>query len=180
MVDPVVEPAETDPLDERFSFCMNEKPNIDVAVRNFLAIQLAKPSAPKKAKENNIGKADNKKEPEEPLDPIGVQRVCGSILRNVNSVELLPPGEWSIKVPQGETQTGLDRIDQITEYKVLYTLSTALTRKEKKITKALGKSMLRLVWPEVREKVITECDAKAVGTKQQVSTYDAQSVLYLS
>uniref|UniRef100_A0A7S3PIT5 Uncharacterized protein n=2 Tax=Aplanochytrium stocchinoi TaxID=215587 RepID=A0A7S3PIT5_9STRA len=147
-------------LESRASVLLEEKPCIDAAVRNFLAILLAPHSRSKLPDENG--------ERIEQLDKLDIQRVCGSILRNINAVELLSPPQWCLKVPQKEEQTGLNRMEQIGDYKVLYAACSALSKSSSKITKNLGVSMLRLIWHDVRDKVIAECKTKKIGTEEQI------------
>mmetsp|Transcript_35518 Transcript_35518/g.43913 ORF Transcript_35518/g.43913 Transcript_35518/m.43913 type:complete len:81 (+) Transcript_35518:1322-1564(+) len=59
-------------------------------------------------------------------------------------------------------------MEQIGDYKVLYAACSALSKSSSKITKNLGVSMLRLIWHDVRDKVIAECKTKKIGTEEQV------------
>ena len=114
---------------------LKETPKIDSSLKTLLSISIAK----------------NQTTNEQTNTPLSAN-VCLELIRSIslsiNKIELLEPLAWSSKFPQKENTTGMQRMDEIAEYKALYTLHRTLKMNSKnnnniKITKAFGVSFLK-------------------------------------
>lgn len=72
------------------------------------------------------------------------------LLKQIRDVALVDPVEWGLGTPQLESQSGLERMDQIMKYKAAYTLHKQCQAKQHSTCKLLGRSFLGSVWPQVR------------------------------
>ena len=124
---------------------IEDLPRIDTAVRNFLTMQITENHffsgvkaktvrssfaqlkstiEGEKSEEAEAGeelaKENDNEEP--PLGADKLMRVCGCILRHCNSVTMANPVEYFKGIPQEESQTGLERIEEIAAYKTKYNL----------------------------------------------------------
>ncbi|KAH9248330.1 hypothetical protein BASA81_014004 [Batrachochytrium salamandrivorans] len=75
------------------------------------------------------------------------------LLKQIRELVLIDPVEWGLKTPQLESQSGLERMDQIMKYKAAYTLHKQCQTKQHSTCKLLGKSFLGLVWSQVSTSV---------------------------
>lgn len=123
-------------LEQVAATLLEETPKIDIAAKNFIAYYVGKQVA---------------SFPE-------ALRVMQSVLRHLQKAELLPLIEWLDAVPQGENQTGIDRIDQVTKYKVVLSLRKRIAHKGSRVSKTFGKSFFTdtNIWPRVRAACLSE------------------------
>jgi len=144
-----------DDMLQRAAGLLREAPKIDAAVKNYLAVRIAKHQTTHLQNKVHVLGEDGLEvlEELEQLDPMTSQRLCAAVLKAVNEHELLPPHEWAASKPQGEEQSGLDRIQELSEYKVVHMVWSKARAAETKPAKALGRSALALVWPDVRPKI---------------------------
>jgi hypothetical protein len=95
-------------------------------------------------------------------------------LRALQGLELAKPEEWSIENPQEEDQTGIDRIDQLMDYKVLHALFTSTKQKGGKVSRIFGRSFFRCsrTWGKLRTCTLALC---AADSTLAVSDSDADN-----
>lgn len=115
---------------------LQDKPTIDNAVRNYLAYQLGR-----------ITVSDLY------FDRIEIQKVLGSLLRQINSLKLHEPSE-NPNIRQDSRQ--------FRQYQQFYYSWKEVKDRDEKITKSFGRAGLKLIWPEVYENVLTECNQKKI------------------
>ena len=72
-----------------------------------------------------------------------------AVLQAINSAKLPTPHDYGVLFPQPDSQSGLDRMDEITRYKVAYSLSRSLPPTQLP-SKMLGRKYLRTIWPLIR------------------------------
>lgn len=77
------------------------------------------------------------------------------VLNGLNDPNLLPaPSEWGAKHPQKPDQLGIDRLEQLTKYKVAFLLGNQVALKGAKRTHFFGTSAVLLkfdrCWPSAR------------------------------
>ncbi len=182
--------AEKDML-EKAGFLLNEMPKIDTAVKNLLATKIGQhrtkePSVKEmfgdKAKvlgENgNWVSATDKQDEQVPLDPMEIQKIGGALLRTINQHELEDPISWATSNPQGNEQGGMERIEEISRYKVVYIVWNK-TRQQRsnndkskgKITLTLGRSVLELVFPQIEARVVSESVRITKRTTEEVKSF---------
>jgi hypothetical protein len=149
---------------------LSETPKLDAAVKNLLAVRLGKHQALKLAnKVHVLGESGVEVRQElEDLEPAKLQRLCGMLLRHLNSHELEDPVSWAARSGQREGQSGLARMDEIARYKVLHMTWTRAREPAHgaggKPARALGRSALEHVWPAVYPRVLAEAEL-VVGPK---------------
>ena len=103
-----------------------------------------------------------------------LQLITQTLLKYLNNVStfMLSPVEYENKHPQRENQTGLERIEEIGNYKQMYNLISIITKKQRKfcrtddsdsnnsnnnnikLTKLLGKSFLNCVYKQVKQNML--------------------------
>jgi hypothetical protein len=154
----------------RASQLLSETPKLDAAVKNLLAVRLGKHQALKLAnKVHVLGESGVEVRQElEDLEPAKLQRLCGMLLRHLNSHELEDPVSWAARSGQRDGQSGLARMDEIARYKVLHMTWTRAREPTHgaggKPARALGRSALEHVWPAIHPKVLAEAELM-VGPK---------------
>lgn len=178
---------------------IEDLPRIDTAIRNFLTLQItekhfysgvrakevkssfshlvdrrqnedaAKRNEVKESGDHREAEAEEQ-ECEAPLVADKLMRVCGSVLRQCNSITLATPVEYFKDSPQGDSQTGLDRLDEISAYKTKFNLWKHIRQSNEKVTQRFGLKMLKQMWPEVRTRALEECLQKELGTETQLNT----------
>ena len=107
-----------------------EAPKIKSAVKNYLSYRMA----------TTAGGGGGGGDARALLD------AARALLKAVNSATLITPVAYGAAHPQGEHQTGLDRMAEIGAYKV----AAALHEKAKPhAADLLGRSFLRIAWPQI-------------------------------
>jgi len=120
-----------------------ENPKVHTAARNYLSAKLAL-----------IANSS--------LNPVSFQKVIGSLLRALNSRDILNPIEWATQYPQPESQSGMDRIEDIRKYKLVHMVRQRLIDNKElnlKPTNSLGKTLVVVLLPQLKEHVVNECMA---------------------
>ena len=133
---------------EHLVFLMNELPRISDAAKNLLAEELAKGSV----------------EPAEGL--AAVQQV----LKAVRAIDMADPIAWGKANPQ--EGSGMKRMEDIARYKAALILWKKALQSNQSPSKLLGKSFLKLVWKQVREKVLS-ADADNVTNQKIIQAFEA-------
>jgi len=123
-------------FDEVASELMKETPKISEAAKNLLSEVIANCA---------VKKVD--------FDPVEALGTVQLVLKGIRSMPLLEPSEWIRKNPQEDEQSGLERMEQVTRYKVSYALWKRSTSSGQSPSKLLGRSFLQVVWPQVRQYV---------------------------
>ena len=132
-----------------------EQPKIDAAVKNWLAFKMASantaataqtPDAAQKAQMTFIAHARK-------------------ILVAVNSFSLMPSPQWGALRPQGATQSGMSRMDQLSRYNVLHGMwERAAQVRGAKNTKLFGRAFLLACWPEIEAALLASTPASPPST----------------
>uniref|UniRef100_A0A7S2WQL0 Uncharacterized protein n=1 Tax=Mucochytrium quahogii TaxID=96639 RepID=A0A7S2WQL0_9STRA len=139
-------------LDRHADVLAHEVPKIGTAVKNFLTVRIANKYV--------LGTDDAVGEDGQPerleVDANGLHKIAGAILRVVNKKELLSPAQWNEKYPQKEDQSGLERMEEIAEYRVTYTVCEKVRSNNLKVSDALGKTALKTLWPQLEQSIIED------------------------
>ena len=115
---------------------MNEQPKISDAAKNLLSEHMARSQI-----------SGQRFEAPQLLN--AVQQA----LKAIKSVDLQDPVAWGHANPQGEQESGLDRMDAIARYKAAYTLWKQAKAKNQSPAKLLGKSFLVITWSQIRSHI---------------------------
>ena len=120
-------------------FLCNEKPRISDAVKNLLTILTA---SLKTASEEDRRRYVREGRPERIEEILQLSRgFLKTIDENESKKKFPNPIEFERLYPQTKSQSAVERLDQVAEYKVLYVLVQRIRRAERaKCTKLLGKS----------------------------------------
>jgi hypothetical protein len=129
-------------LEQVMSTLLEETPKIDVAAKNFIAYYVGNQAASSA----------------EGMSFTEGLRIIQSLLRHLQSTDLLPLNAWLDAVPQGDDQTGIDRIDQVAKYKVIYSLRKRIEASGTRVSKTFGLSYFvdTNIWPRVRAACLAE------------------------
>lgn len=142
-------------LIEKCNVYLKEEPKISHAMQTFFAHELAKSQI------NQLGLFGVKDSVySAQTAQLGLVTIR-LILSSINNLQLKPPHVWGLENPQREEQSGLDRMDAIANYKVIYTLLKTARGRNEKITKLLGLQYLKQVWVEVKAGVLREATGKS-------------------
>mmetsp|Transcript_20145 Transcript_20145/g.35805 ORF Transcript_20145/g.35805 Transcript_20145/m.35805 type:complete len:254 (-) Transcript_20145:42-803(-) len=157
--------AEADLL-QRATRLLQEQPKVGAAMKNLMAVQLGRIQANQmQSKVHVIGEDGVEvREDLDDLDVMVLQKLCALVLRTINSFDLASPSDWAEANPQGENQNGLDRMDQIAQYKVVHMVWSKAKSNDAKVTKQIGSSALRLCWPQLRPVIIDAIEQAGVGS----------------
>jgi hypothetical protein len=120
---------------------MKEMPKINDAAKNLLAEEIAKATVV----DTQIGSTELLQ---------GIQKV----LKAIRSVELVDPVEWGRRNPQKETESGIERMEEIMKYKASYALWKRVKASGESPAKLLGRTYLILVWNQVKAHVESQKD----------------------
>jgi len=141
------------PMDATLKVLQSETPRISVACKNLVAVVAGQDLVPAAADgESNKKPADKK-----PHEMQHLLEVAKTILKCVNAYDLPTEQAWQEKHPQGEDESGSERIEAVTAYKACFTASAAVRRVQArpavttyspaaanaKITKLFGRGYLR-------------------------------------
>jgi hypothetical protein len=94
-------------FDEEVRQLVDEEPKLDAACKNLIALISAKSA--------HTGDS---------IPPLELIQCARVLLKQLNAHELVDVVEWGSAHPQGAQQLALDRIQQITQYKVVRALKT--------------------------------------------------------
>ena len=130
-----------------------DSPKIEQALKNLVSIILAKVMS----SNGFINQPQNEVSLIEITPDIALSCVR-IILKSVNDQSLLSPLEWGLINVQGENQTALSRIDEISKYRVLYSMHLLCLSKSGKVTKLFGKFFFLWsnIWPSLAAKILQE------------------------
>ena len=139
---------------KKCNFYLKEEPKISNAIQTFFADELAK----SQVNESGLfGLKDSLYSHQ--TTQVGLVAIR-KILSSINNLQLKPPHVWGVENPQKEEESGLDRMDAIANYKVIYTIFKTVRGKNEKITKLLGLQYLKQVWVYVKASVVQEMTGK--------------------
>lgn len=143
--------AFTDDQVERAEVLMEEVPRIEAALKNFLSLKMAEGLAPP------AGEATASRAPASAASQAAsLQGYARALLRELNALDLPSSPEWSQQHPQGATESGFDFIARIGDYKVVQVLWQRCKDAGQKPAKLLGRSALRLAFPEVKQRLLAD------------------------
>lgn len=130
-----------------------DSPKIEQALKNLVSIILAKVMS----SNGVINQPQNEVNSIEVTPDIALSCVR-IILKSINEQSLLSPLEWGLINVQGENQTALSRIDEISKYRVLYSMHLLCLSKSGKVTKLFGKLFFLWsnIWPNISAKILQE------------------------
>jgi hypothetical protein len=144
----------TESQDTLAASLMGDEPKIDTAIKNHLAKVFAESLTTEKADAGNAG-ASAADEPQPLIDTTTYRKLAGVLLREVNAHTLPPVTEWGAKNPQGETQTGMARMQQLGDYKVYHMLLQRVLSNSEKATKFFGRQFLQFLFADIRSSLLT-------------------------
>ena len=111
-----------------------DRPSITEAMKNFASVL---------GGQDLVADADKTKQ-KKPHDVNHLIEMAKVVLKCVNAHELLSPDAWAEKHPQGEDESGSDRIDSITNFRAAAALREhAISVPGAKLTKLFGRMYLR-------------------------------------
>jgi hypothetical protein len=131
-------------LDASIQGIMDEKPKITPAVKNYFAKLLA----------------------EGFCDVAELQALSRELVQRINAFVMPTPPQWGLTHPQGENQSALDRIEQITKYKVLHKMREMALGNNGKPTELFGKTLLDVVFGDIKANRLKEI-CEIVGHPQE-------------
>lgn len=136
---------------------MDEVPRIEAALKNYLSLKIAEGLAP----EVKRVVAD-----EDAQMTAAERQGCARVLlKTLNSLDLPPAPEWGMRHPQGENESGCDYMTRIGAYKVVQALWKRCCDAGQKPAKMLGRTPLRLVYPEIVARIMQDAAASAASAK---------------
>jgi len=131
---PTTSQSSLDRLVDEFSL---DLPRISDAAKNLLSEELAKAHVelrlPFEAADAN--------------EALGAVRI---VLQAVNNVKLPSPVDYGVQFPQLDAQSGMSRIEELSKYKVAFTLNKKMLVSGQMPSKHMGKIYLQVVWPIVK------------------------------
>ena len=137
---------------------LDDSPKLDVILKNFVSIVVAKAQVGDQQAASSTLKLD---------EALSMAR---AILKAISALQLPDAAQWGALDgnAQGEAQTGEDRIEQLTRYNAARVLFTkAKANKDNKISKTFGK--LFLLWTNCWNLVHQSCrNAKPASTDEEV------------
>jgi len=136
--------SESAEFDTEVALLVEELPKLDAAMKNIIALL--------------SGKSTLTNEAIPALELLSCARV---VLKALNAHELVDVVEWGAKHPQGE-QTAMDRITQLTCYKVVRALRIKAQGMGGKPSKLFGKSFI--LWSGCWKEVRAACQQEQPGT----------------
>ena len=152
--------SDTDPLDAVLAAMMQERPCISDAMKNVVSV-LASKDIVSTAAGSTPAASRTTSGPSHDMSHL--LAIAKHILKATNEHTLPPPAAWAAANPQGEEESGADRIDALTNYKASFALvAEAHGKPGAKVTKLLGRSLLRHTrcWDDsLRERCATELAA---------------------
>ena len=115
---------------------VEEHPKLDAACKNLIALLSAK-----SAQTQDI------------IHPLELLQCARVLLKALNAHQLVDVVEWGSSHPQSQEQGALDRIQQLTQYKVVRALRIKANDMGGKVTKLFGKSFILWsgCWKQVRQ-----------------------------
>lgn len=136
-----------------------EKPCIDSALKNFLSLKLTA----------GLMEGDDAT-----VDPATSQGCARVLLRTLNRLELPNAPTWGSKHPQKDSESGMEFMTRIGNYKVLHALWTQCIKAGQKPGRLLGRSALATVFPEVEAAIFNDLPGSmsvARATEEQLRDF---------
>ena len=132
-------------FDTDIALLVGEEPKLDSVLKNLIALMSAKSSLQLENFEVDVI---------QPMELLGCARLVSKALNGVDLAADVV--EWGASHPQGEDQTGIDRMDELQHYKVARALCQKASSAGGKITKLFGKSFLLWsgAWKKIREEAV--------------------------
>jgi hypothetical protein len=92
------------------------------------------------------------------------QMIARQLLKHINALELQSAPQWGLVHPQLPEQSGSDRMTQIAQYKVVYSLLQQVrTHANARPTSMLGRTWLSIVFPEIQKVFAQENSVSSVA-----------------
>ena len=123
-----IESAAESILEKETEMLLSEQPKIDVSIKNFIAYFMGQQATSPGDCKGSL--------PE-------VVKICQTLLKHIQSIELPPTSIWGEQVPQGDSQSSFDRMNQITRYKVIHMIRKRTIDNGNKISKIFGFSYIK-------------------------------------
>ena len=142
--DAALEKAAEDILETLANNLMEQKPKIDVALKNLIAYYLGH--------QQTQGGRDVST-----LMPT-VLKVVQTLSKAIQSMDLIPPQQWTASIPQGD-ESATERLDSIAKYKVIYTMRNKVVGTGNKVTKTFSYdyfSGAKYLWEKLKENVLAD------------------------
>ena len=138
---------------------LREVPKVDAALKNYYAVLVAQVQTGQVAP--HVGLMA--------VPASSMLQMIRDLSRSINAIDLLEPEEFFERHPQREDETGLQRIENIGNYRALHTAFKTLKRKhpEKKITQWFGVSILKTTG--IKEEIMAAFK-KTMDRKRVLST----------
>jgi hypothetical protein len=121
----------------------SEKPNISEAIKTLIAQELAKSKIELRSAFGAI-ESDGQNE---------TLKAGGLFLRTINGMVLISPEEWTRFNPQGDDQTGIQRMDEIATYRAAFALWKRAKDTQNKPSLLLGREFLTIIWNQLETKL---------------------------
>lgn len=141
--DTALDKAAEDILETLANDLMNQIPKIDAAFKNLIAYYLGH-------QQIHGGKDASTLMP-------SVLKVIQTLSKAIQSTDLIPPQEWTAKIPQGDKSAN-ERLDAIAKYKVIYTMRNKIISSGNKIIKTFSYDYFdgtKYLWKDLKENVLT-------------------------
>jgi len=141
----------SDPLESASAVLMADTPRISDAMKNYISYLGA----------TGFTASDSGAVAAPQLDMAQLMTSAKIALKLINSHELKSSSEWAEANPQGDDESGSDRIEALTRYKAAVLLAAAARSKSAKVSKLLGREYLRATktWSAVQASVTRELTA---------------------
>lgn len=149
---------------------MNDEPRIENALKNFLSVLIGKASVPSPS----IPSSSMISTKQTIAILSKTYLTCGRLfLKHLQDFQLIDPVSWGIKHTQQGSQSALERIDEITKYKVVFVLHKMVKEKNSKISQYFGKLFFQWsqIWEEFQFSLEELNKTTKVVTDEELSSF---------
>jgi len=137
---------------------MAEMPRIDAALKTFLASRLAENQITGQMPQASATAAGAP-------TPAAVQGCARVFLKTLNALEPLSSVEWGQMKPQREDESGLEYLERLGQYKVVFALWSHCRSKGQKPAQMLGRSALKMMLQQITDRIYADPKASAESAK---------------
>ena len=162
-------------MDEVLQSLQQEAPKIDVSVKNFLSVLIAKGQ---KDVPHSVSSSSNTVDSLANLPPHFLMDYARLLLQCLQSCVPLEYQAYFEQNPQPESQSASDRLDHMCKYKAICALRKHTIDKGGKVSKSFGKSYLLStnIWPAIKSLFLSELEG---GKRKNLTFGEGQQFVEL-
>lgn len=147
------QPAFTEAQIQEVDRLMEETPRIDAALKTYLSLLMAQGLV---SSTNPAGAASSGSTLSGSAAALAWQACARTLFRKLNDLALVPAPEWGLSHPQRDDEAGMNYIARLGQYRVVHALWEKCRQANQKPTKCLGRSVLRVVYPDVAAALLND------------------------